>query len=81
MENRRAFIRNTALTGAGLWAVPQLLFFKGSPNEKVVIGSMGSNSRGFFLAKMYAQLPNVEVGYVCDVTEKWLKKPVLKSRS
>jgi Oxidoreductase family, NAD-binding Rossmann fold/Oxidoreductase family, C-terminal alpha/beta domain len=74
MQNRRTFIKTTALTGAGLLAVPKLFSYTGAPNEKVIIGSMGSNSRGFFLAKMYAQLPNVEVGYVCDVDSKVVEK-------
>ncbi|MEZ0487469.1 Gfo/Idh/MocA family protein [Fibrella aquatica] len=67
MQNRREFIRQTSLAGTGLWLSPHIPVFKGSPNEKVVIGTMGSNSRGFFIAKLFAQLPNVEVGYVCDV--------------
>lgn len=74
MITRRDFIKNTSLAGAGILAVPNFQIFKGSPNEKVVIGSMGSNSRGFFLAKMYAQLPNVEVGYVCDVDSRVVEK-------
>lgn len=76
MENRRTFIKKTTLASASLLTVPQLFSFTGSPNEKVVIGSMGTNSRGFFLAKMYAQLPNVEVGYVCDVDSKVVAKTI-----
>ncbi len=74
MTTRRDFIKNTAIAGAGILTVPNFQIFKGSPNEKVIIGSMGSNSRGFFLAKMYSQLPNVEVGYVCDVDSKVVEK-------
>lgn len=74
MATRRDFIKNTAIVGAGILTVPNFQIFTGSPNEKVVIGSMGSNSRGFFLAKMYAQLPNVEVAYVCDVDSKVVEK-------
>ncbi|MBL7815561.1 MAG: Gfo/Idh/MocA family oxidoreductase [Saprospiraceae bacterium] len=74
MTTRRDFIKNTTFASAGILAVPNFQIFKGSPNEKVIIGSMGSNSRGFFLAKMYAQLPNVEVGYVCDVDSRVVEK-------
>lgn len=74
--NRRGFIQQTALVGAGLLASPNVFAFQGSPNEKVVIGAVGTNSRGFFLAKMFAQMPNVEVGYVCDVDSKVLEKTV-----
>jgi predicted dehydrogenase len=74
MTTRREFIKQTTLAGAGLWIAPQVSIFKGSPNEKIVIGTMGTNSRGFFLAKMFAQLPNVEVGYICDVDDKVIEK-------
>lgn len=67
MQNRRDFIKKTAFAGVGLLAAPSLLAFHGSPNEKVVVGSMGSNSRGLAVSKMFAKLPNVEVGFVCDV--------------
>lgn len=67
MKNRRDFIKNTALAGTGLFIAPKLLAFNGSPNEKVVVGTMGTNSRGMGVAKMFAKLPNVEVGFVCDV--------------
>lgn len=76
LTNRRDFMQQTALVGAGLLASPNLFAFQGSPNEKVVIGAVGTNSRGFFLAKMFAQMPNVEVGYVCDVDSKVLEKTV-----
>ena len=62
------------MAGATVLASSNLFAFRGSPNEKVVIASMGSNSRGFFLARMYAQLPNVEVGYVCDVDSRVVAK-------
>jgi predicted dehydrogenase len=67
---RRNFIKNSALLGVGLYATPQVFSFKGSPNEKVVVGIVGTNSRGAFHAQAFAKLPNVEVGYICDVDEK-----------
>lgn len=76
MENRRDFIKKTALAGAGLFTLPNIYAFRGSPNEKVVIGTMGTNSRGFAVAKMFAQLPNVEIGFVCDVDSKVIDKTV-----
>ena len=75
--HRRNFIRSTALAGAGvLVAKPfsPLLAFNGSPNEKVVVGVVGTNSRGATLANIFASTPNVEVGYICDVDENVLNK-------
>jgi predicted dehydrogenase len=51
-------------------------FFKGSPNEKVVLGFMGTNSRGLYLAQSYAKIPNVEIGYICDVDSKVVDKTI-----
>jgi predicted dehydrogenase len=76
MENRRDFIKKTALTGAGLFTLPNLFAFNGSPNEKVVVGTMGTNSRGMSVALMFAKLPNVEVGFVCDVDSKVVEKTI-----
>ena len=76
MENRRTFIKKTALASAGLLTVPKLFAFNGSPNEKVVIGIMGTNSRGQFLANSFGKLTNVEVGYVCDPDAKVLARTI-----
>lgn len=79
LTNRRDFLRATSLAGTSLLLSPTLQagsFFAGSPNDKVVIGVMGTNSRGLFLAKTFAKLPNVEVGYICDVDQKVVDKTV-----
>ncbi len=75
ITNRRDFIRQSALAGAGL-----LLYspsFGGrSLADKILVGVMGINSRGHYLARMFAQLPDVEVGFICDVDEIALSKTV-----
>ena len=76
MVTRRGFIGQSLTAGAGLFVAPQVFGFQGSPNEKVVVGVMGTNSRGHFLAKMLAKLPNVEVGYICDVDELVMAKTI-----
>lgn len=37
---------------------------------------MGTNSRGLYLARMLAKLPNVEVGFICDVDETVVAKTI-----
>ncbi|MBK5280327.1 MAG: Gfo/Idh/MocA family oxidoreductase, partial [Bacteroidia bacterium] len=74
MSNRREFIKQSTLASAGIFVAPQVFSFQGSPAEKVVVGIMGTNSRGLYLAKMLAQLPDVEVGFICDPDEKVLTK-------
>jgi predicted dehydrogenase len=76
MTTRRDFVKQSALAGAGIFLSSPLLSFNGSQNEKVVIGVVGTNSRGFFLTRMFAQLPGVEVGFICDVDENVLNKTI-----
>lgn len=70
---RRNFIRNASLAGAGLTVLNFPVFGKNAPSNKVVLAVMGLNSRGSYLAKSYASLPNVEVGYICDIEEGAIK--------
>ena len=76
MTTRRDFVKQSALAGAGALLSVPLLSFNGSQNEKVVIGVVGTNSRGLYLAKMFARLAGVEVGYICDVDENVLNKTI-----
>jgi len=78
--NRSEFIRRASLAGSSLVLSPYLAtgadFFKGAPNTKVLLGIMGTNSRGMFLAKGFAKLPNVEVAYICDPDATVLAKTI-----
>jgi predicted dehydrogenase len=78
--NRGEFIRRVSLASSSLVLSPYLssgaAFYTGAPNTKVVIGIMGTNSRGMFLAKAFAKLPNVEVAYICDPDATVLAKTI-----
>ncbi len=77
IASRRRFLRNSALAGSALMAADLPLFaFNGSPNEKVVLGVMGTNSRGEYLASLFAGIPNVEVGAICDVDANVLARTI-----
>ena len=80
INHRRDFIRTVSLAGTSMLLAPYVSsansFFKGSPNGKIVIAVMGTNSRGLYLAKAFAKLPNVEVGYICDVDATVLQKTI-----
>jgi hypothetical protein len=41
-----------------------------------MVGIMGTNSRGMFLAKSFAKLPNVEIAYICDPDANVLAKTI-----
>jgi predicted dehydrogenase len=70
---RRAFIRNGALAAAGVHILNFPIFGKAAPSNKVILAVMGVNSRGSYLAKSFAQLPNVEFAYICDVEDGAIK--------
>lgn len=67
---RRNFIKNTGVTAAGLTVLNFPVFGKMAPSNKVVLAVMGVYSRGAYLAKEFSGLPNVEVGYICDVEDR-----------
>src|SRR6516164_1593764 len=71
--HRRKFIQDVSMATAGLTIINFPVRGKMAPSNKVVVGVMGVNSRGAYLAKSYSQLPNVEVAYICDVEEKALQ--------
>jgi predicted dehydrogenase len=81
---RRDFIKNgTLATAAGIQILNFPIFGKAAPSNKVILAVMGLNSRGSYLAKSYAQLPNVEIAYICDVEDGAIKNgfDALKSAS
>jgi predicted dehydrogenase len=41
-----------------------------------MVGIMGTNSRGMFLATSFAKLPTVEIAYVCDPDANVLAKTI-----
>ncbi|MBC7893133.1 MAG: Gfo/Idh/MocA family oxidoreductase, partial [Sphingobacteriaceae bacterium] len=76
MTNRRDFLKTTTFAGVGSLLPASSFAFRGAPNEKVVLGVMGVNSRGLYLAEQFAKLPNAEVAYICDVDETAMAKAI-----
>jgi len=76
--NRRNFIRSASLAGAGFMMAGSESFAigHGRPGEKLLIGIMGTNSRGMSLAKSFAALSDVEVAFICDPDERVLASTV-----
>jgi predicted dehydrogenase len=80
-DGRRSFIKKT-LAGSALLTFGGVLpgFSPKSyakilgANDKVLVGVMGVNSRGFALANNYALQPNCEVVAICDVDSRAAEK-------
>ena len=66
--DRRKFLGNSAAGSAavGLGLSAARANGSESPNEKIIVGIMGLR-RGRRLASLFAEQPNVEIRYVCDV--------------
>ena len=71
---RRKFIKNTTLATAGVTILNFPIFGKNAPSNKVVLGVMGVNGRGSYLAENFSQLQNVEIAYICDVEDGAIQK-------
>ena len=87
MQNRREFLRNTMLAGAGCLAAGALradaarvaeggapmLGFACKPMETVRVGVVGVGERGTYALKRLAFVPGVEIAAFCDVKEAAMK--------
>src|SRR6185369_9788372 len=67
--NRRDFLKAAAAAGITYTTTSSLLAQNIPTGERVVIGVIGSGSRGTQHAVGFAGLPGVHVKYVCDVDE------------
>ena len=76
--HRRDFLKTTAAAGVGLGVAGHLstAFGAGAPNDRVVVGVMGVNSRGHYLAQTFAGTEGAEVGVVCDVDERAIERTI-----
>jgi predicted dehydrogenase len=72
--NRRKFIRNTSIASAGITILNFPVFGKNAPSNKIVVGVMGVNGRGGFLAESFSRMPNTELAYICDVEDGAIAK-------
>jgi len=75
---RRTFLKRTSAACAGLAALGtgSVLRAAKSPNDKVVVGVIGCNGRGMAHITGYLALPNVEVGYICDVDSRAMARGI-----
>jgi len=73
-QDRRGFLGTAAATGLALSLTAQQLQAARGANDKVLVGIMGTGSRGTSLAQLFAKQPNAEVAYVCDVDRGRVEK-------
>lgn len=75
--NRRRFIQQASMSSASLLtAMHGFSIGRRGGSDKLIIGVMGTNSRGLSLARSLSNLPNVQVAYICDPDEQVLARTV-----
>jgi len=74
--NRRKFIKMTGAAGLGfgVMAGAPAILKSASPNNKINVAVMGTNSRGLGLARGFARHPDMDVSYICDVDDHAIRK-------
>ena len=70
---RRAFIKNSTLTAAGLTILPTGALFAQSDNDKVRVGYIGVGARGMSHISEGCLRSDVEIVAICDTQESSLK--------
>src|ERR1051326_8226986 len=76
--NRRHFIKTVSTAGAGVLTAAALPRARApeSPNSKILVAVMGTNSRGMDHIAGYLAQPNCEIAYICDVDRRALEKGI-----
>ncbi|WKN30846.1 Gfo/Idh/MocA family oxidoreductase [Porifericola rhodea] len=75
--NRRDFVKKASASSLGLSFLSSTAPFinsKSNANDNIQVAIMGTNNRGSALAKGFAKLKGIEVGYICDVDDQAIKK-------
>ena len=76
METRRWFLKNTAITAAGLGLAPSISgrIIGLPPSDRINIGLIGCNGQGFSNLRAFLEHPQVECIALCDVDESVLNR-------
>jgi hypothetical protein len=76
MGTRRVFLRNTAITAAGLSLAPALssALTGCTPSDRINVGLIGCNGMGFADLTEFLKHPNVECIALCDIDDEVLTR-------
>ena len=76
MTTRRIFLKNSAITAAGLTIAPSLSgAMKGIPaSDRINVGVIGCNGQGFSEMSAFLENPQVECIALCDIDDAVLNR-------
>ena len=69
MINRKAFLKNSAITAAGLMILPSEIVFARHPQNKIRLGFIGTGLRGQDHVELSLRREDVEVVAICDIKQ------------
>lgn len=74
--DRRKFIRNAAISGAGFFIIPRHVLGRGfvAPSDKLNIAGIGVGGKGTSDLAEFAKSPRVNIVALCDVDDRQAKK-------
>ena len=75
MTTRRVFLKNTAITTAGLGLAPVFIrCVVSAPSDRINVGLIGCNGMGFSDLSEFLKHPQVECIALCDIDESVLNR-------
>jgi predicted dehydrogenase len=76
METRRVFLRNTAITAAGISLAPSIsgVLAGCAPSDRINVGLIGCNGMGFSDLSAFLEHPQVDCTALCDIDERVLNR-------
>ncbi len=71
-QDRRTFVRNTAVAATGFFIVPRHVLGRGyvAPSDKLLIAGIGAGGKGGDDINEHSKSPNAEIAFLCDVDDR-----------
>ena len=71
-QNRRDFVKNTALAATGFFIVPRHVLGRGyvAPSDKLLIAGIGAGGKAGDDVLEHSKSPNAEIAFLCDVDDR-----------
>ena len=71
-QNRRDFVKNSALAATGFFIVPRHVLGRGyvAPSDKLLIAGIGAGGKAGDDVNEHSKSPNAEIAFLCDVDDR-----------
>lgn len=71
-QNRRDFVKNSAVAATGFFIVPRHVLGRGyvAPSDKLLIAGIGAGGKAGDDVNEHSKSPNAEIAFLCDVDDR-----------